>query len=138
MSAKPSTATQAKTPESVEALLASLDHPLKQEILVLRQIILGADPSIVEGVKWNSPSFHTSEYFATIRLNAKEGVQVVLHLGAKLRDTAQTGIAIDDPESLLVWPAKDRSTATFHDLKEIDAKADAFTDIIRQWIRYVQ
>ena len=137
MSAKRSAATQARTPESVEALLGSLDHPHKPEILTLRRIILEADPSIVEGVKWNSPSFHTSEYFATIRLNAKEGVQVVLHLGAKIRDTAVTGITIDDPESLLVWPAKDRATATFHNLQEVEAKAPAFAGIIRQWITYV-
>jgi hypothetical protein len=48
-----------------------------------RQIILDADASIAEGIKWNAPSFYTSEYFATIQLRAKDGVQVILHLGAK-------------------------------------------------------
>lgn len=88
-------------PESVEAFLASLDHPFKQEILAVRQIILGADPSIAEGIKWNAPSFRTSEYFATFHLRAKEGVQVILHLGAKTRDSSASGVVIADPESLL-------------------------------------
>ena len=123
--------------ESVETFLASLEHPYKQEILALRQIILGADPGIAEGIKWNAPSFRTSEHFATMRLRAKNGVQIILHLGAKTRETATTGITIDDPESLLEWLAKDRASATFHDMQDIDARRPAFVQVIRQWITYV-
>jgi hypothetical protein len=121
--------------EDVEIFLASLDHPLKPEILALRQIILGADPGIAEGIKWNVPSFRTSEYFATMYLRAKDGVRVILHLGAKMRDTA--GFTIDDPESLLEWLAKDRASVTFRDLNDIDARRSAFEGIIRQWIRHI-
>lgn len=127
----------ASPPDDVEAFLASLDHPLKQEILALRQIILGADPSITEGIKWNAPSFRTSEYFATFHLRAKDGVQVILHLGAKTRDTSVSGIAIADPESLLEWLAKDRASVKFRDRKDIDARRSAFADVIRQWIKHV-
>ena len=66
----------------MDAFLASLDHPFLREILALREIILGADPSIVEGIKWNAPSFRTSEYFATFHLRARDGVQLILHRGA--------------------------------------------------------
>jgi hypothetical protein len=95
----------ASAPEDVETFLASLEHPFKQEIVALRQLILGADPGITEGIKWNAPSFRTSEYFATFQLRAKDGVQLILHLGAKKRDTAATGIEISDPASLLEWLA---------------------------------
>lgn len=127
----------ASAPESVETFLASLEHPRKQEILALRQIILGADPSIAEGIKWNVPSFLTSEYFATMHLRAKDGVQIIMHLGAKTRDTATTGIAIADPESLLEWLAKDRAAVKFRDMKDIDAKRSAFASLIREWIKHV-
>ena len=70
-----------REPEGVEAFLAALDHPFKQEVLALRQIILGADPGIAEGIKWNAPSFRTSEWFATFQLRARDCVQVILHLG---------------------------------------------------------
>jgi hypothetical protein len=135
-STKP-TKRSASAPENVETFLASLDHPFKQEILALRQVILGADPSIAEAIKWHAPSFRTSEHFATFHLRAQDGVQVILHLGAKTRDTATSGIAIADPESLLEWLAKDRASATFRDLKDIDAKRSAFANIIRQWIKHV-
>ncbi len=127
----------APAPESVETFLAALDHPFKQEILALRQIILGADPSIAEGVKWNAPSFRTSEYFATFHLRAKDGVQVILHLGAKPRDGSTPGVVIADPEALLEWLAKDRASATFRDLNDIDARQSAFAHIIRQWIVHI-
>ncbi len=124
-------------PGEVEALLASLDHPRLREIEALRQLILGADPAISEGVKWNAPSFRTSEWFATFHLRAKDGVQVILHFGAKKRDTAAARAAIADPESLLEWLAADRATARFRDLEEVEAKRDAFAAVVRQWIGQV-
>lgn len=131
------TKRSASASESVDAFLAALDHPFKPEVLALRQIILGADPGIAEGIKWNAPSFRTSEYFATMHLRAKDGVQVILHLGAKTRDTSTSGVAIDDPESLLEWLAKDRASVKFRELKDVEAKQSAFVSVIRQWIRYV-
>jgi hypothetical protein len=136
-SSKKTMKRSAPAPESVETFLASLEHPFKQEILALRQTILGADPSIAEGIKWNAPSFRTSEYFATFHLRAKDCVQVILHLGAKKRDTSTSGIVIADPEGLLEWLAKDRASAMFRDLKDIDARRSAFVDVIRQWIKHV-
>ena len=131
------TKRRASAPENVETFLASLDHPFKPEILALRQIILAVDPSITEGIKWNAPSFRTSEHFATMHLRAKDGVQIILHLGAKTRDDTTAGVVIADPESLLAWVAKDRASVTFRDLNDIDARRSAFAQIIRQWIAYV-
>jgi Domain of unknown function (DU1801) len=85
--------------------------------------------SAPENVKWNAPSFRTSEYFATFHLRAKDGVQVILHLGAKTWDTAISGITIADPESLLEWLAKNRASVKFRDLKDIE--------VIRQWLEHV-
>jgi hypothetical protein len=119
---------------SVEAFLAALEHPRKREILAVRQIILGADPRIAEGIKWNAPSFRTSEYFATVHLRAKDGVQVILHRGAKTR---AGGLSIHDPESLLEWLGKDRASVKFRDLRDIEARQSAFTNGIRRWIEQV-
>lgn len=123
--------------DDVEAFLAALDHPFKREILALREIILGADPSISEAVKWNAPSFRTSEFFATFHLRDKDGARVILHLGAKPRPGANARGAVHDPEALLQWLADDRASATFRDVDEVEAKRDAFADVVRQWIAHV-
>ena len=129
------TSRGASSGESVESFLAALDHPAKQEILALRQLILAADGSIGEEIKWKVPSFRTTEHFATLHLRAKQGVGVILHFGAKKRSVA--GIKIADPEALLEWLAEDRAMVTFRDLHEVAKKQQAFTDLIREWIRHV-
>jgi hypothetical protein len=125
----------AAAPDDVDAFLAALDHPRKPEILALRRVILGADAAIAEGMKWNAPSFRTSEWFATFHLRAKDGVQVILHLGAKKRDAAAPEIA--DPESLLEWLGADRASVKFRDLADVEARGPAFAAVIRQWIGHV-
>lgn len=125
------------TPQSVEAFVASLDDASKPAVSALRQIFLAADPSIAEGIKWNVPSFRTSEYFATMNLRVKNGVGVVLHFGAKKSDISRTGIAIPDPGSLLVWLAKDRAMITFRDVDDITARRSALTELIREWIKHL-
>jgi hypothetical protein len=124
-------------PEDVETFIALLDHPFKKEILAVRKIILSADPTIEEGIKWNAPSFRTHEYFATMHLRAKDGVGVILHLGAKKRAISSAGLGIADPESLLQWLAKDRAVTTFRNLKDIAANRSAFAEVVRQWIKHV-
>lgn len=121
----------------VEAFLAALEHPHRAEILALRQAILAADPRIAEGIKWNAPSFRTSEWFATFHLRAKAGVQIILHFGAKVRDRSTARAAIADPEALLQWLADDRATVKFRDAADVDAKRSAFAAVIRQWIGHV-
>lgn len=125
------------TPESVEAFVASLDDASKPAVCALRQIFLAADPSIAEGIKWNVPSFRTSEYFATMNLRVKTGIGVVLHFGPKKRDISRTGVAIPDPGSLLVWLAKDRAMVTFRDVDDITVRRSDLTNLIREWIRHL-
>ncbi|QOY88358.1 DUF1801 domain-containing protein [Paludibaculum fermentans] len=123
--------------QSVESFLATLDHPRKPEILALRELILSADPNIREAIKWNAPSFYTTEHFATMNLRAKNGLGLILHFGAKKNAISKTGVPIPDPHSLLEWLAKDRALVTFRDLKDLDAKGDAFTNLLREWIRHL-
>jgi hypothetical protein len=122
-------------PGAVGAFLAALDHPLKDVILAIRQVILAVDPRIAEGIKWNAPSFRTAEWFATFHLRAKAGVQVILHLGAKVREGPAVPVA--DPDSLLVWLGKDRASVTFRDAGDVAVKREAFAGLIRSWIEHV-
>ena len=120
---------------AVDLFMASLEHPCKGEIQALREIICGAHGTIAEGVKWNAPSFRTTEYFATTHLRAKVGIAVILHLGAKMRDDPT--FLVDDPDGLLQWLGKDRAMVRFAGMNELRASQAAFERIVRQWIRHV-
>ena len=115
--------------------MATLEHPHKAAIEALRTIISGTDPAIAEGVKWNAPSFRTTEYFATTRLRGKDGIGVVLHVGAKVRETPS--FQIEDPQGLLKWLAKDRALVNFAGVQDVKAHEAAIQGIVRQWIASV-
>ena len=67
MAAKAKTpATGAHADGSVDAFMRAMDHPMKAEIEAVRQLILAADPSINEGIKWNGVSFLTTDHIATL------------------------------------------------------------------------
>jgi hypothetical protein len=124
--------------DDVDAFLAALEHPRKREILALRRIILDADPVIAEGIRWNAPSFRTSEWFATFHLRAGDGVRVILHLGAKKREDVNPRAAVADPDGLLEWLADDRASVRFRDVDEVNARGPAFAALVREWIGEVR
>lgn len=93
-------------------------------------------PDIGEGIKWKSPSFRTSEYFATINLRSLDRVQLVFHLGAKVRDNTKE-LKIADPAGLIKWLAMDRCLVTLGAGKDLRANRAAFEKIVGAWIKYV-
>jgi hypothetical protein len=118
----------------VEAFLAALKHPRKAEIQALRALILGADRRIAERVKWNAPSFHLADDFATFKLRPEDTVQIVFHTGAKVKASAVLGLRVADPAGLLRWAAKDRALATFTDMEDIRKKGKAVVALVKAWI----
>ncbi len=122
-----------KAAETVDQFMARLDHPLKTEIEAIRALILQANPSITEQVKWNAPSFcYAGEDRVTLHLRAKEGVMLVFHRGAKNKDT--TGFAFDDPTGLMKWAAPDRALVTLRDMADVEARKTELADLVRRWV----
>ena len=121
----------------VDAFMAKLKHPLKAEIETARRIILGASPKIGEAIKWNAPSFRTHEFFATFHLRTLDRVQLVFHLGAKVRSHATADIVLADPSGLVKWLAKDRCLVTLGAGRDIDRHKAALEMIVREWIKRV-
>ncbi|HEX4952990.1 MAG TPA: DUF1801 domain-containing protein [Thermoanaerobaculia bacterium] len=135
---KPSAGRTSSAPsgtESVLAYLRELDHPLKPVLEAVRALTLGAHPEIREGIKWNAPSFWLGDWFATSGMQSKDFVRVVLHLGVKAKEIPPEELGISDPLGLLEWHAKDRCSAKFRDLGEVETNGAAFQDVVRQWLR---
>jgi hypothetical protein len=118
---------------AVEAFLDSLDHPRKAEILALRRTVLEASSDIGEGIKWNAPSFHTHEFFATFHLRPRDCVQLIFHRGAKVKDGDVSG-EVPDPLGLTERLGTDRCTAKFRDMADVKAKQQALSEFVREWI----
>lgn len=136
-SKRPPHSTAQDTTAAVDQFMTELRHPFKAEIEALRRAVLAVDPSIAEGIKWNAPSYRTSEYFATTHLRAKTGIGLVLHLGAKAREFPSGSLAISDPGKLLKWLGKDRAILEFRTAKEVEDAIPALQAVLRDWITYV-
>ena len=119
---------------AVASFFRSLEHPLKKELALIRKDILAVSPAIQEGIKWNAPSFRTSDWFATFNVHGKGSIRIILHNGAKAKATAQSGLEIKDPPGLLKWLAKDRCLVTFENAKDVAAKRAALKAIVKSWI----
>ncbi|MFC3550586.1 DUF1801 domain-containing protein [Lysobacter cavernae] len=135
---KPTHTTPADSTRAVDDFMAKLEHPCKAGVEALRRLMLGLDAGIAEGIKWNTPSFRTGEYFATTHLRGKTGFGVVLHLGAKVRESPAGGFAIDDPSGLLKWLGPDRAMVEFERLADFNDKKAEFERIVRRWIVHVR
>jgi len=126
-----------KSVDDVDAFIAQSTHPAKALIVALRRVVLAASPAIADGIKWNAPSYRTTDYFATTHLRAAKGVGLILHFGAKKNAISTTGVAIPDPAGLLEWLAKDRAMVLLSDEADLAAKAPALQALLREWITHL-
>jgi hypothetical protein len=115
--------------------LVQLNHPLKSEILKIREMIFSAIPELTEHIKWNAPSFCLGgEDKITFNLPPKKDcVQLVLHRGAKKRELPEEKL-ISDESGLLKWAANDRAVIRFTSMQEIKHNESKLLEIIRKWL----
>ena len=100
--------------DQVLAFLQQLEHPLKQEIQEVREIILQSDRRITEHIKWNAPSFCINdEDRITFNFYGANKFRLVFHCGSKKTEKKEIkGKVIVDDSGLLEWVADDRATIT--------------------------
>lgn len=116
--------------------MATLEHPLAREISAVRAVILESSKEIGEGIKWNAPSFRTTEFFATVHLRSTKEVQLIFHLGAKKRATIPE-ITLTAPDDMVRWLAKDRCMVVMGKGAEVEARSAALRKLVQAWIAYV-
>lgn len=121
--------------EQVAEFMETLEHPLKQEIETVRQIILGSHPQLQEHIKWNAPSFHyQGEDRITFNLRGKDAILLIFHRGAKVKDKTSEKPLIEDTTGLLEWKSTDRATVKLKDMEEINLHKENLVQTITKWL----
>jgi hypothetical protein len=119
--------------EAVTAFLRELDHPMKAEIISLREAILAANDQLSEHIKWKAPSFrYGGDDRVTFNLRPQDRIQLVFHRGAKVRP--DDGFVFVDPTGLLNWAAPDRATLTLRTLDEVRARQAEIVNLVNAWV----
>ncbi|WP_426167113.1 DUF1801 domain-containing protein [Sandarakinorhabdus sp. DWP1-3-1] len=118
---------------AVDAYIAGLDAPTAAVVTRLRTLAMTAAEGVTEHVKWNAPSFCVAgDDRITLGLERAGGVRMVLHRGAKVKDSA--GFVFADPAGLARWPAVDRGVVTIRDAAALEAMAPALADVMARWL----
>lgn len=116
--------------------LDELEHPLKQEILEVRQIILNSNKQFTEHIKWNAPSYCINgEDRITFNLHGSNYFRLIFHCGVKIKARKVKGKISSDKDKLLEWVADDRAVLQFSDMIEVMQKKRSVTQLINEWIR---
>ena len=119
--------------ETVDQYLGSLDTPARELVDAVRDIHRQSHPDLTEHIKWNAPSFsHGGEDRITMGIERKGGVRIVLHRGAKVKDSVDFAFA--DPHGLARWPSPDRGVILIADKAAAARQRDALTDLFGRWI----
>lgn len=113
--------------------MRTLEHPRKQEIEQVRNAIQKVRPDIEEEIKWNAPSFRTSDTFATVNLRSLDTLQLILHFGAKVKRMPDTPFEIEAPEGMTKWLGSDRCLVTLGSGQAFESSLDELRHIVRSW-----
>lgn len=118
--AKSTTPTPSEA-QQVEAHMKALtDYPLLKEMEALRNIIKKSSPKIKERIKWNAPSYYTTDTIVTFGPRKYDKILLVFH----------HPYIVHIKSDLLEGDFKDRRLAWFNNLKEINAAKKEITRII--------
>ncbi|HTN18776.1 MAG TPA: DUF1801 domain-containing protein [Chitinophagaceae bacterium] len=111
--------------EKTEAYMLALEHPLKDEINTVRNLIKNASPKIAERIKWNAPSYYYKEDLVTFNHRNRSRVHLVFHHIAIVKDKSP----------LLEGDYKDRRMMYFNSIDDIRAKEKELNRIIKGLVK---
>lgn len=125
---------QIKLNVEVTDFLDELNHPFRKEIENLRLIILSANNTLTENIKWNGPNYtYESNDRITMSIQNHKQILLIFHRGAK-KQVQPPHKLIEDTSNLLVWKENDRAVVAFKNLAEIENKKRELLDIVKKWI----
>ena len=114
----------------------SLQHPLKEVVLVLRKTILETDSQIAEQIEWNALAYY---YTGEMKpFNPKEYKRDIIVFNLKKKEymhSYSTGASINDTTGLLEGDFPDgRKVVKFSILSEVENREKDLQKVIRGWL----
>jgi hypothetical protein len=138
MSAADNLTTKHSEPDKVDTYMSKLDHPLKDVVQALRELILSTDDEIGEEIKWNAPTFFYSGKMRSFNPKEYKRDLIVFNLFKKdcVRLVFPSGAKVNDTSGLLEGTYADgRRLAHFYSLEDVNSKKEAMQRVIKEWLR---
>ena len=113
--------------ELVADWMQQLEHPLKAEIDAVRTIIKAGNSNIKERIKWNAPSYYSTEDIVTFNHRATQHVHLIFHHPSIVKIKS----------ALLEGDYKDRRMLYLPDMKAIKANKKELQRIINESVQFI-
>ncbi len=111
-------------------------HILKNELEIVRSIILSSNKKITEHIKWNAPSFcFNGDDRITFNLSKKDCIQLIFHRGAKVKEVKGNKPIMEDTTGLFEWASQDRAVVKFFNAEDINSKKNKLKKVVKDWIK---
>ena len=123
--------------QTVEQLLSSLEHPQVDLINEVRRLIQQAEPALVDGMKWNAPSYALDgNDIITFNFRNYGLVSLIFHTGPKGKDTKTGQRLFEDASGLVEWLADKRFVLKVVDGRFLQTHAAEITNLVQTWVTY--
>ena len=113
--------------EQVADYMDQLQHPLKDEINAVRQIILQSNSKLSERIKWNAPSYYYLEDIVTFNARPTNHVHLVFH--------HPSIVTINSPS--LEGNYKDRRMMYLKNMQEVRERKAELESIMNQLVEII-
>lgn len=123
-----------KLNQEVSTFLNELNHPLREEIELLRNIILNSNKTLTENIKWNAPNYAVGENDrVTLKINPPKNILIILHRGTKVQ-TMPAQKLVDYTCKVLSWKTNDRAIITLNNKQDIITYQNDIVQIVNLWL----
>ena len=124
--------------KTVDEFLSRLDDDRKFQVDKLRKYILDEEPSLVEHIKWNAPSFvkDGEDRITFNTVNKEQVVKLVFHMGATKKEDKK-GQPILKDANMIEWASDIRGYMTFKNLHEVTSNEKEIKRIVREWLALI-
>ena len=111
------------TSPDVDAWFAEFEHPLKDAMMRVREVILGADGRMTETVKWSTPTYMFEGNLLSFQPRSKKFVSLMFHRGSEIPGDHPT---LEGDAALV-------RTMRFADLPDVEARQGELAGVVRAW-----
>lgn len=125
-----------KNKQDVNEFVTSLNHPQEKIIQLMRELIKRSASELVEGIKWNSPSYSLDgNDIITFNFHYKGFISLVFHTGPKGKDTHTRKQLFIDEMNHLEWVADKRAILKISSIEELESMEKDIEKIIDKWVQ---
>ncbi len=126
-----------KVQPSVEEFLKELNSPDLALINQTRKEIAKASARLVEGIKWNAPSYSLDgNDIITFNFRNFGSVALIFHTGPEGKDTHTGKSLFGGYEGVVEWVADKRFVVRIGSAEWLDENEDTLAEMIKKWVGF--